>query len=355
MFGGTVTSPEAMPTVVGRTNNAALTLSRVALLVVGAVFLAFAALGIRLSLSTQSWVYLFGMVALNLPHGGYEHFANLRRREMDFRWRYLALYVAMVAAFVGLFFLAPVAGLALAITVAVAKGGLGGVAVLDATTGADHLRTRPQRLLAAAVRGGAVMAVPIFAWPGIFQTFSHYMVAIFDPGAMAAVAPYFDVTRWVIGGAWGLAAAVHIGLGYVRGGGGSWLADAGETVLLGAYFAVVPVVVAVGLYFPLWYSTRQVARSLAIDAPRGTGGPDLLDLDRPEHVTLAAGGLLLAGAILTFAIAAALFRFAPHPLGGTTTAMGAVAFWSVFVSIIALPHVTVGSLFDRQQGIWFVP
>jgi Brp/Blh family beta-carotene 15,15'-monooxygenase len=330
-------------------------LSRVALALVGVAFLALAGMGVRLDLITQSWLYLFGMVALNLPHGGYEHFANLRRRELDFRWRYLALYLALVAAFVGLFFVAPVAGLALAVTVAVAKGGLGGLSVLDVTTGTDHLRTRPQRLLAAAVRGGAVMAVPIFAWPGVFQTFSHYMVAIFDPGAMAAVTPYFDVTRWVIGGAWAVGAAVHVGLGYVRGGGHGWLVDAGETLLLGAYFYVVPVVVAVGLYFPLWYSTRQVARSLAVDTPRGTGGPDLLEFDRPEHVTLVAGGLLLAGAILTFLIAAALFRLAPNPLGGATTAIGAVAFWSVFVSIIALPHVAVGSLFDREQGIWFTP
>lgn len=355
MSGGVRSNPGAIAPVRRGTSNTALALSRVALALVLAVFLLLAGLGVRLDLTTQSWIYLFGMVALNLPHGGYEHFSNLRRRELDFRWRYLALYVALVAAFVGLFFVAPVAGLALAITVAVAKGGLGGVSVLDATTGTDHLRTRPQRLLAAAVRGGAVMAVPIFAWPGVFHTFSQYMVAIFDPGAMAAVAPYFDVTRWVIGGAWAVAALAHIGLGYTRGGGPSWLVDAGETVLLGAYFYVVPVVVAVGLYFPLWYSTRQVARSLAVDEPRGTGGPDLLDFDRPEHVTLAAGGLLLAGAILTFLIAGVLFRVAPNPLGGATTAMGAVAFWSVFVSIIALPHVAVGSLFDRRQGIWFVP
>lgn len=335
--------------------NPALTIARVALLAMIGVFLLLRALDISLTLTTQAWIYLFGMVALNLPHGGYEHFSNLRRRELNFRWRYLALYVGMVAGFVALFFVAPVAGLSLAIGVAVAKGGLGGVSVLDATTGTDHLRTKPQRWLAAGVRGGAVMAVPIFAWPETFETFSHYMVSIFDPGAMAAIAPYFETTRWLIGGAWALAAVGHIGLGYVRGGSSSWLADAVETLLLGAYFYVVPVVVAVGLYFPLWYSARQVGRSMAVDAERGTGGPDLLKFDRPEHITLAAGGLLLGGAILTFLIAAVLFRVAPHPLGTTTTAVGGVAFWSVFISIIALPHVVVGSVFDREQGIWFVP
>jgi Brp/Blh family beta-carotene 15,15'-monooxygenase len=334
--------------------NGLVGLSRAGLLAVLAAAVGLRGAGVTLAWETQAWIYLFGMVALNLPHGGYEHFANLRRRRLGFRWTYLGAYLSLVAAFVGLFFLAPVAGLALAITVAVAKGGLGGVSVLDATTGTDHLRTRSQRLLAAAVRGGAVMAVPIFAWPGTFHSFSHYMVSIFDPGAMAAITPYFEVTRWLIGGGWALAALAHVGLGYVRGGGRAWLADAGETLLLGAYFFLVPVVVAVGLYFPLWYSTRQVARSLAVD-PRGVEGPDLLDFDRPEHVTLAAGGALLAGAILTFALAAVLFRLAPNPLGTAPAAVGAVAFWSVFVSIIALPHVVVGDLLDRRQGIWFSP
>ncbi len=332
-----------------------LALSRVGLLAVLLVVVGLGATGVAPGYETQAWIYLFGMVALNLPHGGYEHFANLRRRELDFRWRYLGAYLALVTGFVALFFLQPVLGLALAIGVAVAKGGLGGVSVLDATTGTEHLRTPPQRLLAVAVRGGAVMAVPIFAWPGPFRTFSHYMVHIFQPGALSAVAPYFEMTRWLVGGGWALAALVHIGLGYARGGSRSWLVDAGETVLLGAYFLAVPVVVAVGLYFPLWYSTRQVARSLAVDRERPAAGPDLLDFDRPEHVTLAAGGLLLAGAVLTFLIAGVLFRVAPQPLGGAPLAIGAVAFWSVFVSIIALPHVVVGSLFDREAGIWFTP
>jgi Brp/Blh family beta-carotene 15,15'-monooxygenase len=355
MSSGTLSGHGAVASVRRWAENPPLSISRIALFAILAIFLLFDGIGISVGLRTQAWIYLFGMIALNLPHGGYEHFSNLRRRELSFRWRYLGLYVSLVVGFVALFFLAPVAGLALAVTVAVAKGGFGGVSVLDATTGTDHLRTKPQRWLAAAVRGGAVMAVPIFAWPGVFHTFSHYMVSIFDPGAMAAITPYFETTRWLIGGAWALAAAVHIGLGYVRGGSSSWLADAGETVLLGAYFYFVPVVVAVGLYFPLWYSTRQVGRSFAIDAERGTGGPDLLAFDRPEHVTLVAGGLLLAGAILTFLIAAVLFRVAPNPLGTASTVVGAVAFWSVFVSIIALPHVVVGSLLDRRQGIWFVP
>ena len=335
--------------------NRPLTLSRLALVAVALSFGALRLAGVSLSLPTQAGIYLFGMVALNLPHGGYEHFANLRRRRLSFRWRYLGLYLGLVAAFVGLFVAAPVVGLALAIGVAVAKGGHGGLRVLDATTGTDHLDSRFQRALAVTVRGGAVMALPIFFWPGVFQAFSHAMVAIFEPGALEAYAAYFGTTRWLVGGGWTLAAMGHVGLGYVRGGGDAWLADAGETLLLGVYFAVVPVVVAVGLYFPLWYSTRQVGRDIALDSRRGTGGPDLLEFEDPQRVALVTWGILLAGAVLTFAIAALLYRFAPNPLGTASPLVGGVAFWSVFVSIIALPHVVVGGWLDSEQGIWMVP
>lgn len=343
----------SLPALTG--DNRFLTMSRVGLVAVCLAFLGLRAAGVSLSLSTQAGIYLFGMVALNLPHGGYEHFANLRRRELDFRWRYLGCYLGLVGAFVALFVVAPVAGLALAIGVAVAKGGFGGLAVLDATSGTDHLPARWQRALAALVRGGAVMAVPLVAWPGVFQTFSHHMVAIFDPGALLPYTPYFETTRWVVGGGWLAAALAHVGVGFRRGGGRSWLVDAAETALLGAYFVVVPVVVAVGLYFPLWYSTRQVGRDVAIDAARGTGGPDVLDFEEPQRVALAAWGLLMAGAVLTFLLAGLLYRFAPNPLGSASPLVGGVAFWSVFVSIVALPHVVVGDWLDRRQGIWFVP
>jgi hypothetical protein len=132
----------------------ALTLSRASLAELTLLFAGLAAAGVGLSVGTQAAVYLVGMVALNLPHGGYEHFANLRRRAMRFRGRYVAGYLLFAGAFVGLFLLASVAGLALAVTVAVLKGGGGDLHVLEATTGTGHLRSRGQRLLAVAARGG---------------------------------------------------------------------------------------------------------------------------------------------------------------------------------------------------------
>ena len=338
-----------------------LTVSRVALLVLTVGFAVGRLVGLQLSLRVQAGVYLLGMVAMNLPHGGYEHFDNLRRRATSFQGEYVGAYLLSVGLFVGLLFLAPVAGLALAVTVAMAKGGLGGVTVMDAVSGTDHLRTSPQRWLAAAVRGGTVMVVPMIFWPDTFYAFSSIMVTIFEPGALAGVAGDFGTRRLALAGGYGALLAAHLGLGYRRRAGtGSFVADAAETLLLVTYFAVVPVVVAVGLYFPLWYSARQVARTTAVDdeafdADENSGLLDALESDDPQLVALGAWGVLIAGSIATFGLAALVWTLAPQPLGGARLLPGLVAFWSIFVSIIALPHVVVGGLLDRERGIWYVP
>ncbi|MDZ7746558.1 MAG: Brp/Blh family beta-carotene 15,15'-dioxygenase [Halobacteriales archaeon] len=59
--------------------------------------------------------------------------------------------------------------------------------------------------------------------------------------------------------------AVHLGVGYRRRTGEGWRRDAGETLLLGAYFLTVPPLLAVGLYFCLWHALRHVGRLALTD------------------------------------------------------------------------------------------
>ncbi|WP_299236224.1 Brp/Blh family beta-carotene 15,15'-dioxygenase [Natronomonas sp.] len=326
-----------------------LSASRIALLASIGWFLLARWANVSLDVRTQAGIYLFGMVVLNLPYGGYEHMSNLRSRGLPFGARYIGLYLLAAAAFVALFFAAPVVGLAVAIAVAVIKGGHGGLRVLDALVGTDHLRTGPQRALAAFVRGGTVMIVPMYAWPGDFAAFSTFMIDIFQPGAFAAVAPHFPTVRSLWGGVFAVAVGAHVALGFARREGlSTWLVDVGETALLIAYFAVVPVLVAVGLYFPLWYSLRQSARAEAIknEHPADPGSAP-----SPGAVVAAFVG----GTVATFGLAALLATLAPNPLSGGTPLVSGVAFFSVFISIVALPHVVVGDWLDADRGIWYTP
>ncbi len=306
-----------------------------------------ALLNMSLSMTTQMVGYLIGMVALNLPHGGYEHFENLRHRRVSFSLRYIVLYLGFLAAFVGFFFVAPVAALALAFSTAVVKGGHGGLKVMDALCGTDHLQASWQRALAAFVRGGAVMLVPLLVWPGVYIGFSTYMVHIFGATGPLPLATHLPTVQAAVGGVYGLAVIVHLSGGFLRSGGSAaWWTDLAETTLLIVYFTFVPMMLAVGLYFPLWYTLRQTARTTAI-APN-TPAPDRLSLPR-------TWATMVIGALATFGLMAALYALVPNPLGGASLLAGAVAFYTVFVCILALPHIVVGDWLDQARGIWYVP
>jgi len=333
-------------------------------LLVGAIRLA----GIEIPMSAQLLGYLVGMVAINLPHGGFENLQNLRTRPARYQVLYAAGFLAMVAAFVGLLFVNAVLGVFLMILVAVAKGGLGGVAVLEAVVGTDHVTSRLQRWAGAAIRGAAVMFVPYVAFPDTFEQYTGFMIDVFDRGALeAATYAFHPISYYAIPAAIALGTLGYLGLGYARDPGtGTWLADAIEIGLLIAFFAVVPVVLAVGLYFPLWYTARQVARSAAVDRDRPVeDGAWMADDGRNPEIGLVLNwGTFIVGGVFTGLLIGALWVVSPESALSITEPVyddaltahlaAGVVFYTIFVSVIALPHVVIGGVFDRQ-GIWFIP
>jgi Brp/Blh family beta-carotene 15,15'-monooxygenase len=319
--------------------------SRSVLVAVAAVVAALDAAGTTPAVATQSWVYLALMLGVSLPHGGFEHVANLKGRGESFQASYLLAYVALLGATFALFAVAPIAGLAVAVAITMLKGGHGGLQVLGSVADLSHLRARWQRALAVAVRGGAVMAVPFVVFPGDFSVVAFEMVGAFAPQRAYAIGPAFaGEVRTAVGAGYAALVGVHLLVGAARadGVGRGWATDAFETVLLAGYFVVVPPILAVGVYFPCWYATRQVAR-LGAD-----GG-----VERPELGRAARRFLRGAAApwVASLAIFGAVAAAVPSP---PATAVGWAALYSVVVAAIAVPHVAVGSWLDRRQGIWSV-
>lgn len=69
---------------------------------------------------------------------------------------------------------------------------------------------------------------------------------------------------------------------------------------------------------------------------------------------MRAWAIAVAGALATIAVLAAVYLTFPNPLAGVDRLPGAVALWSVVISIVVLPHILVGSVFDTDRGIWDV-
>ena len=137
-----------------------------------------------------------------------------------------------------------------------------------------------------------------------------------------------------------------VSTGGIGGLSAAWLTDLAETTLLIAYCTFVPMMLAVGFYFLLWYTLRQTARTTAVASH--DPAPDRLSLPR----TWAA---MVIGALVTFGLMAGLYALVPNPLGGAGLLGGAVAFYTVFVCILALPHIVVGEWLYRARGIRHVP
>jgi Brp/Blh family beta-carotene 15,15'-monooxygenase len=133
----------------------------------------------------------------------------------------------------------------------------------------------------------------------------------------------------------------------VRGGAprGPWLADAGEVALLWTFFALVPPILAVGVYFCAWHALRHVARLLlSTDAAAAAlaAGDTRAALGRFARDAAP----LTAASLAVFALLAVLVPEAP---GSRTEFLG---LYLVGIAVLTLPHVAVVTWMDLRQGVW---
>jgi Brp/Blh family beta-carotene 15,15'-monooxygenase len=311
-------------------------------------------LGVDLPLALQYVPLAASVAVLGLPHGAVDHLAVERSRGASPTYRGMAwvggLYALLGGAYLALWYLAPVASFVLFIAITWIHWGQGDVYALVAVEGVDHLRTRGQRALAAAVRGGLPMLVPLLSYPGQYREVAALLVGRFGVTA-ADLAPFFEPgTRLALGAGFAGVTLVALGLGAVRGGGPGdpgWRGDAIETGLLWTYFLAVPPVLAIGVYFCLWHSVRHIARLALVDPggaralERGDWRAALARFAR-DAAPLTAVSLVFLGAFYL------LVPVRPTDLPET------VGLYLVLIAVLTLPHVVVVSLMDRAEGVWSV-
>jgi Brp/Blh family beta-carotene 15,15'-monooxygenase len=291
-------------------------------------------------------VLLFG-----LPHGAVDHLTLPRAAGRPVTRRSLAgvglLYLVLGSAFFAAWFLAPAAAFLLFLALTWFHWGQGDRWLLFALASDAADAAPPTRLrsaLTVVVRGGLPMVVPLVAFPDAYRRVAALVVGRFESGVVARLDPLFlPEVRAALGGGLAVVALASLALG-LRADDATWRYDAVETPLLAVYFAVVPPVLAVGVYFALWHSVRHVVRLVALDSV----GRAALDANR---VAPAVAGFardaapLTLGALALLAGAAAVVPASPG---------GVAEFAGVYLALLAaltLPHTVVVTLLDRVQGV----
>jgi Brp/Blh family beta-carotene 15,15'-monooxygenase len=297
--------------------------------------------------------FLLSVVVLGLPHGAVDHLVPGRLREgVSLRSvaAVVGVYLLLGGAYGVWWFLAPVSAFVAFVLLTWGHWGQGDVYALLAFAGVEHLPTRAERALAAFVRGGLPMGVPLVTHPEAYRRVAAAVVGLFDPAATAPLAPYVgDAARVAVGG--GLLAATLLGAGLgarrVRRGADrrAWLVDMGEVALLWAFFALVPPILAVGLYFTAWHSLRHVGRLLAVD-------PTAAAALAAGDVRAAFGRFARDATPLTVAalgVFGGLAVLVPGSLAGREALLG---LYLAGIAVVTLPHVAVVTYMDRVQGVW---
>lgn len=317
-----------------------------ALAVVAAVF--GVGLGADLPASARYLPFLASLVVFGLPHGAADHLAVARLGGRRPLVAVGATYLAGGALYLAVWLAAPLVGFVSFIALTWYHWGQGDCYVLLAVD--DHLRTRGQRALAIAVRGGIPMVVPLLAFPEVYRAVADATIRLFDSGAAGALeAAFLPETRLAAGAGLAALSVVALALGAVRGGWTSrgWRVDALETALLWAYFWVVPPILAVGLYFCLWHSVRHVLRLIVAEEGAKTGGAalargrlggELAGFAR-DALPNTVGALVVLGGLAVVA----------PPDEGLLSLLG---LYLVLLAVLTLPHTAVVTWMDWREGVW---
>ncbi len=300
------------------------------------------------------WIPLIASVVLfGLPHGAVDHLAlpRLYGDGLTLRWVIIVvgLYAVVGGAYTVLWFVAPAAAFVIFILITWFHWGQGELYPLRELAGGGHLRSRRIRWLTVLVRGAMPMAVPLVAFPAEYRRVAEYLISLYDPAAVESLSVFFSVqARMVVAALVGGLIIITFALGYQKAQTYDtlrpWLIDLAEILLLIAFFATVPPILAIGLYFCFWHAIRHIARLIALDRDARhalrTGAPWTAAWRFIRDATpLTVVSIVLLGG---------LYALTP---GSVTTIPELVALYLVLIAVLTLPHVVVVSWMDRIQGL----
>lgn len=313
----------------------------------------FFLLGASIPLRYQFLPLVASIVVFGLPHGAVDHLTPSRARGKHVTLRAMAavgiLYAVLMAAYGLVWFIYPVPAFVFFILLTWAHWGQGELHALATIVGVTHIETPLHRALVAISRGALPMLVPLVAFPAQYRFVTETVVGLFMSPNLGLVSAAFTVRgRSIVAVSLGLILLASVVLGYRRRANRrEWRRESGELALLVVFFATVPPILAVGLYFSLWHALRHVGRLLALDPGARTALEDGNLMGALVQFFSDATPLTL-GAL---AIMAMSYFFVPTT---PVTLMEMVGLYLVVIALLTLPHVGIVTWLDFEQRVWSV-
>ena len=312
---------------------------------------AFAA-GLRVPGWIQYLPFAASLVLFGLPHGAVDHLvpSRLAGRNADGRsvLAVVLLYVVLSSLCLALWFVAPVAAFVLFVCVTVFHWGAGDLHAL-LFFGPDGLggMGRASRVLLLLLRGGLPMLIPLLFFPDAYREVATAAAGLFGADATALSGVFSPAYRIAVGTALAAVALLFLlrAAGELAGERRALLPVALETLLLFAFFAAVPPVLAVGLYFTLWHAPRHVARLVLLDS----AGARYLRAGRPVCALARFARQAAPLTVLALALLVGLYLAVPR---ATEDPGSLLALYLVLVSALTLPHASLVTYMDARQGVW---
>lgn len=282
------------------------------------------------------------LLIFGLPHGALDHLVIARVGDRPlFSGRTIGLLLAYLGAFgvmLGVWAAWPVAAFAFFIMLTWFHWGQGDAWHVTAGTDASG----GFRIASLVIRGSLPMLVPLVFFPEVYRETAMSFLALYgrtDPGLLElAFAP---AVRGSVGAAVAAGIIGHAAHGLRELDAGSARRNLLELLLLAAFFAVVPPILAIGMYFCFWHAPRHLIR---LDG--------FLALGRLPRSWPRFGRTMLASLPLTLGalILLGLLYLVQGPR--VTTAMELLALYLVLIAGLTVPHTLVVTALDARQRFW---
>ncbi|WP_344796207.1 Brp/Blh family beta-carotene 15,15'-dioxygenase [Frondihabitans peucedani] len=311
----------------------------VTLVLVTVTAAALALAGRPIPMAIQLIPFAISIVVFGLPHGALDHLVPARLRPGTRTWQSIAVivitYLVVGGATAAIWALNPLCGFALFLLLTWFHWGQGDLYI-------DHFfgNAAPTRIgsgITVALRGALPMLVPLACHPASYANVinqtarstgtDHALVL----GALTS--PGIRICAGIVVLVLALASTfiLHRSHQPLR-------RHISEMIVLIAFFAVVPPVLAVGLYFTLWHSVRHILRLELTDQDSHR------DLQKGLLLRPLARFLRQAWPITVIAIGLLV------GLAATLRTMN-LGTYLVLIAVLTSPHAAVVTWMDRQQYV----